>query len=168
VAIKFLGALMAQPQHSPLVAHDRRMGMLDIECIDEIKRLLNKFRFDAQYRGYGNRVPWRQFSELCGVSRQTLYDLVRGDRKGIEPATRDRIFAALKMVLEQGVRWKRITVRKPVVERRVIAPGLIEWIAIMPDGTPAPLIPRKSFSEKQLAAHRKAAARAAAQRAAAT
>jgi hypothetical protein len=160
---------------SPLEQGARRLAGLDLACIDEIKRLLNKFRFDAQYRGKGKRVPWRQFAELSGVSRQTLYDLVRGDRKGIEPATRDRIMAALKMVLEGGVRWRRITVRKPVVERRVIAPGLIEWIAVMPDGTPAPLIPRKSFSEKQLAAHRKTAEREraraaarAAQRAAAT
>ena len=138
--------------HSPLVMRDKRMQALDLQCIADIQRSLNRFRFDPQFRGNGKRVPLRQFAELCGVSRQTLYDLVRGDRKGIEPHTRDRILHAIALVSEHGLRWKRTAIRKAIVERRVIVPGLIEWTPVMPNGGPPPLIPQRSFSEKQLAA----------------
>jgi transcriptional regulator with XRE-family HTH domain len=128
---------------SPLEGRAHRMGMLDVDCLVEIKRTLRRFQFDPAFRGNGNRVPLRQFAELCGVSRQTIYDLVRGDRKGIEPSTRDRILNAIELVTQHGLRWKRIAVRKPVVERRVIDPGLIEWTAVMPNGKPAPPIPQR-------------------------
>jgi hypothetical protein len=134
---------------SPLEMRARRMGYLDLQCIDDIKRQLNKFRFDPAYRGNGQRVPLRQLADLCGVSRQTLYDLVRGDRKGIEPHTRERILAAIALVTERGLRWKRTVIRKPVVERRLIAPGLIEWMPMMPDGSAVPLILRRQRTPGQ-------------------
>jgi hypothetical protein len=130
---------------SPLEQRAKRMGMLDVDCLVEIKRTLRRFQFDPAFRGNGNRVPLRQFAELCGVSRQTIYDLVRGDRKGIEPSTRDRIMHAIALVTERGLRWKRQAVRKPVVERRIIDPGLIEWTAVMPDGSPPPAIPQRHY-----------------------
>ena len=144
---------------SPLEANIRRINQLDLDCIADIQRSLNRFRFDPQFRGNGKRVPLRQFAELCGVSRQTLYDLVRGDRKGIEPTTRDRILHAIKLVTECGLRWKRTAIRKAVIERRVIVPGLIEWTPVMPNGEPPPMIPRRSVSEKQIAAQRESGRR---------
>lgn len=128
---------------SPLHARQVRMSQLDLDCIADIVRHLNKFRFDPAYRGKGKRVPMRQLAVICGVSRQTLYDLVRGDRKGIEPSTRDRILAAIALVTDQGLRWKRTVVRKPVIERRLVAPGAVEWVPVMPDGSPPPLIKQR-------------------------
>jgi hypothetical protein len=144
---------------SPLNMHALAMRKFDTECMADIRRTLLRFSNDPAFRGSGKRVPLRQFAELVGVSRQTLYDLVRGDRKGLEPSTRDRLQAGIKLVLEGGLRWKRVAIRKPVVERRVIDPGLIEWTAVMPNGDPPPPIRRRSLSEKQLAAQAAGAAR---------
>lgn len=136
-------------QLDPIGARARRMNALDVECLAEIKTQLNKFRFDPFYRGHGKRVPLRQLADLCAVSRQTLYDLVRGERKGIEPTTRDRILAAIALVNDRGLRWQRVAVRKAVIERRVIEPGLIEWRPIMPDGSAPPLIKQRQRTPGQ-------------------
>lgn len=133
---------------NPLFAYSRRMSQLDVECLIEIRRTLNRFRFDPAYRGGGQRVPLRQFADLCGLSRQSLYDIVRNDRKGIEPQTRDRIMAAIALI-DRGVRFKRVVVQPAVVERIVHSPAVVEWQAIMPDGQPAPMIPRRPRTPAQ-------------------
>lgn len=135
----------------PIDGYTRRMRQLDIECLVEINRALNKFRFDPFYRGKAKRVPLVQFADYCGVSRQTLYDLVRGDRKGIEPATRDRILHAIELVEKHGLRFHRVVVRKSVIERRVISPGVIEWQPVMPNGAAPPPLPQRQQSAKQIA-----------------
>jgi transcriptional regulator with XRE-family HTH domain len=154
---------------SSIEGYLQRMKALDVECLAEIKRQLNKFRFDPAFRGQGKRVPLRQFAKYCGVSRQTLYDLLRGDRKGIVPETRDRIMAAFALVNDQGLRFKRVIIRKPVVERRrrrrrLIAPGLIEWQAVMPNGAAVPPMPRRHLTAKTLAAQDRERAKARARR----
>jgi len=136
-------------QLDPIGARAKRLSQLDVDCLAEIKRELNRFRFDPYFRGRGQRVPLRQFADLCAVSRQTLYDLVRGDRKGIEPATRDRIMAAIALVKNDGLRWQRVVLRKAIVERRVIAPGLIDWQPRMPNGEPPPPIKQRQRTPAQ-------------------
>jgi hypothetical protein len=141
------------PFDSPLRARQVRMNMLDLDCLAEIRRWLNKFRFDPNYRGPGQRVPLRQLAELCAVSRQTLYDLIRGDRLGIEPATRDRINAAIVLIDQRGLRWRRKVIRQPTIMKRIaFTPTIIEWQAVMPDGSRPPPIPQRHLSEKKIAA----------------
>ena len=124
---------------SPLEMRTIAMHAFDTQCIPEIRRLLFRFRLDPEYRGSAKRVPMRQFSELCGVSRQTLYDIMHGDRAGLEPHTRDAILGALDLVLNKGLRWRRV-VTPAVIERyrRVITPAIVRWAPVMPDGTSPP------------------------------
>ena len=139
---------------SPLAAaHAAKFIDRDSACLADIRRELMAFQVGAEFRGKANRVPLRQFAQLCGISRQTLYDIARSDRKALEPHTRDAILAAIKLIRQGGLRWKRIAVRKAVVERRVITPGLIEWRAVMPDGSAPPPIPPRQYSQAQLDHH---------------
>lgn len=124
---------------------------LDTECIEAIKRTLLLFRNDPQFRGKGKRVPLRQFSDLCGVSRVTLYDVMRGERQALEHRTRDRILHAIALVIHGGLRWQR-SYTNPVREIRTIKKGTISWTPVMPNGDPPPLIrrrePRRGKKEK--------------------
>jgi len=131
----------------------RRVRALDRECVAEIRRTLMMFQRDPVFRGAGRRVPLRQFAALCGVSRQTLYDITWSDRKSLEPATRDRIMRAINMVFIDGLRWKRVAVRRPKIKRIVIDPGLIEWRPVMPNDGPVPNLPRRQISPAQARAH---------------
>jgi hypothetical protein len=143
---------------SPLDGYNRRMTHLDVECLGKIREAINGFRREQFYRGTGRRVPLRQFAELCGLSRQSLYAIIKHDRKGLEHSTRDRILAAINLV-NQGLRFKRVIIQKAVVERTVHQPAIFEWRAVMPDGRPAPLIPQPPLSARQLAARRASAQR---------
>jgi hypothetical protein len=127
---------------SPLDGYNKCMSKLDTECLGKIREALDRFQRDPIYRGAGKRVPLRQFADLCGLSRQSLYDIVGNQRKGIEPRTRDRILAALKLV-NAGLRFRRVTLQKAIVTRTCIVhqPAIVEWQAVMPNGQRPPPIP---------------------------
>lgn len=94
----------------------------------DIRRELLKFRFDQKYQGRGNRVPIARFAELCSLSRQTLHNLTNENLAvGLLPETAKRIKAALEIVLNQGVRWRRIDQT---------------WCGFFPDGKPLPAQPQ--------------------------
>ena len=127
----------------------RRLNALDTECLNDIRRILMEFQRDPKFRGNGNRVPLRQFAELCGVSRQTLYDITWSDRKGLEPATRDRIMRAIGIVINDGLRWRRVAVRRAKIKRITLVPAIVEWRPVMLTGAPVPNLPRRQLTPAQ-------------------
>ena len=101
-------------------------GVARTDCdpnYDDIRRALLRFRFDAKYRGYGNRVPIVQFALFCGVTRQTLYHIMHNNYSlGLTPAVRDRLRRGIALVEQEGLRWRRPK----------------QWHAFMQDGSPVP------------------------------
>jgi len=76
--------------------------------LEDLRRELLRFRYDAQYKGRDRRVPLQAFAAFVGVSRQTLYELMaRRPLFDLTPRTRSRIVQGVAMVLEQGLRWRR-------------------------------------------------------------
>lgn len=87
-----------------------------------IRRMLLRFRSDPIFHGTDQRVPLVQFAVMCGVTRQTLYSLTKQTSDFVlMPKTRERLLAGIRMVTEQGVRWRR-------------RGGT--WQPFYPDGTP--------------------------------
>ena len=72
---------------------------------EQIRRALNRFRFDPEFRGPHGRVPITAFAGLVAVSPQALYKIMAGAHMRYD--TRARIIAGIRMVLERGLRWQR-------------------------------------------------------------
>jgi hypothetical protein len=97
--------------------------------LENMRRELMRFRFDAQYRGYDRRVPVAGLAAYCGVTRQTIYALTaRRIEFSLKPATHARLAHVIAMVLEKGLRWRRR-------DRR--------WEPFLPGGAPLPQRPMK-------------------------
>ena len=72
---------------------------------EQIRRALNRFRFDPEFRGPTGRVPITAFANLVAVSPQALYKIMGGAHMRYD--TRARIIAGIRLVLERGLRWQR-------------------------------------------------------------
>jgi hypothetical protein len=98
--------------------------------LEDMRRELLRFRYDAKYKGYDRRVPLAAFGAFVGVSRQTLYAVMQRSRMfDLLPATRSRLAHGVMLVVEQGVRWRRR-------DR--------EWQPFLPDGSlPMPPVKRR-------------------------
>ena len=94
--------------------HDRRQavrprpGRLSDE---EIARALRRFRYDPEFRG-PRRVPIRVLADLIGVSRMTIYGVMRPDLptrpKGmISERTRAKLSPAIAAILDGKLRFRR-------------------------------------------------------------
>lgn len=90
--------------------------------LEDIRRELMRFQHDPQFKGRGRRVPISGFAELAGVSRQTLYELIKRSRAfRLKPETIARIKVALDRVLVDGIRWRRPCYRN---WEMVVPPGV--------------------------------------------
>ena len=94
--------------------HDRRQavrprpGLLSDE---EIVRALRRFRYDPEFRG-PKRVPIRVLADLVGVSRMTIYGVMRPDlrtrpKRMISERTRAKLSPAIAAILDGRLRFRR-------------------------------------------------------------
>jgi hypothetical protein len=94
--------------------HDRRQavrprpGLLSDE---EIVRALRRFRYDPEFRG-PKRVPIRVLADLIGVSRMTIYEVMRPDlrtrpKRMISERTRAKLSPAIAAILDGRLRFRR-------------------------------------------------------------
>ena len=94
--------------------HDRRQavrprpGLLSDE---EIARALRRFRYDPEFRG-PRRVPIRVLADLIGVSRMTIYGVMRPDlrtrpKRMISERTRAKLSPAIAAILDGRLRFRR-------------------------------------------------------------
>jgi len=94
--------------------HDRRQaarprpGLLSDE---EIVRALRRFRYDPEFRG-PRRVPIRVLADLIGVSRMTIYGVMRPDlrtrpKRMISERTRAKLSPAIAAILDGRLRFRR-------------------------------------------------------------
>ena len=94
--------------------HDRRQavrprpGLLSDE---EIVRALRRFRYDPEFRGQ-KRVPIRVLADLVGVSRMTIYEVMRPDlrtrpKRMISERTRAKLSPAIAAILDGRLRFRR-------------------------------------------------------------
>jgi hypothetical protein len=94
--------------------HDRRQavrprpGLLSDE---EIVRALRRFRYDPEFRG-PKRVPIRVLADLVGVSRMTIYEVMRPDlrtrpKRMISERTRAKLSPAIAAILDGRLRFRR-------------------------------------------------------------
>jgi hypothetical protein len=94
--------------------HDRRQavrprpGLLSDE---EIVRALRRFRYDPEFRG-PRRVPIRVLADLIGVSRMTIYGVMRPDlrtrpKRMISKRTRAKLSPAIAAILDGRLRFRR-------------------------------------------------------------
>ena len=94
--------------------HDRRQavrprpGRLSDE---EIVRALRRFRYDPEFRG-PRRVPIRVLADLIGVSRMTIYGVMRPDlrtrpKRMISERTRAKLSPAIAAILDGRLRFRR-------------------------------------------------------------
>ena len=94
--------------------HDRRQavrprpGLLSDE---EIVRALRRFRYDPEFRG-PRRVPIRVLADLIGVSRMTIYGVMRPDlqtrpKSMFSERTRAKLSPAIAAILDGRLRFRR-------------------------------------------------------------
>jgi len=77
----------------------------------EIVRTLRRFRYDSEFRG-PKRVPIRMLADLVGVSRMTIYGVMRPDLptrpKGmISERTRAKLSPAIAAISDGRLRFRR-------------------------------------------------------------
>jgi hypothetical protein len=82
---------------------------------DEIKRWFRRFTYDQEFRDEnGSRtVPMRTLCRFAGISRQDVYQIMRGEI-GLTVNSDNRITYAIECV-QKGLRFRRI--------RQVYTPG---------------------------------------------
>ena len=77
----------------------------------EIVRALRRFRHDPEFRG-PKRVPIRILATLVGVSRMTIYEVMRPDlrtrpKRMISKRTRAKLSPAIAAILDGRLRFRR-------------------------------------------------------------
>ena len=76
----------------------------------EVVRALRRFRYDPEFRG-AKRVPIRVLADLVGLSRMTIYEVMRPDLptrpRKISEATRIKLSFAIKAISEGRLRFRR-------------------------------------------------------------
>ena len=77
----------------------------------EIVRALRRFRHDPEFRG-PKRVPIRILATLVGVSRMTIYEVMRPDlrtrpKRMISERTRAKLSPAIAAILDGRLRFRR-------------------------------------------------------------
>ena len=77
----------------------------------EIMRALRRFRYDPEFRG-PKRVPIRVLADLIGVSRMTIYEVMRPDlrtrpKRMISERTRAKLSPAIAAILDGRLRFRR-------------------------------------------------------------
>ena len=77
----------------------------------EIVRALRRFRYDPEFRG-AKRVPIRVLADLVGLSRMTIYEVMRPDlrtrpKRMISKRTRAKLSPAIAAILDGRLRFRR-------------------------------------------------------------
>jgi hypothetical protein len=99
---------------TPRAARNRRQALQPAPGLltdAEIVRALRRFRYDSEFRG-PKRVPIRVLADLIGVSRMTIYEVMRPDlrtrSKGmISERTRAKLSPAIAAILDGRLRFRR-------------------------------------------------------------
>ena len=76
--------------------------------LENLRRELLRFRFDAQYRSRATRVTMQGVADMAQVDRQTLYAIMRRHQMfALRADTMARITEVVAMVVDRGLRWRR-------------------------------------------------------------
>ena len=91
--------------------HQTSQPMRGLLTDAEIVRALRRFRYDSEFRG-PKRVPIRMLADLVGVSRMTIYGVMRPDLptrpKGmISERTRAKLSPAIAAISDGRLRFRR-------------------------------------------------------------
>ena len=91
--------------------HQTSQPMRGLLTDAEIVRALRRFRYDSEFRG-PKRVPIRVLADLIGVSRMTIYGVMRPDlrtrpKRMISKRTRAKLSPAIAAILDGRLRFRR-------------------------------------------------------------
>ena len=94
--------------------HEYFVGLQPGLPADQILRALRGWRYGRD-RSDKNRVPFAVMARLSGVSRQSLYTIVRTGR--VSSTHRAKLSSAIEAILEGRLRFKRRGQRWQIIQR---------------------------------------------------